>query len=174
MQEQNHNCWSLASLIVTKNKHKGVFELWKWQNVTTFLRVVDIAKHLLDHTFLRKKMRDFSLRAFIRVCFSFISKLLSISDLPDQSLAITQFSSTSCIIFVKFSNISYKLHQCPKLGQCWILISVSPLCNTHLIVGFIHCLFSVVQMLTKQILQCNDEGGYFACQVMQAWWITCK
>lgn len=37
-----------------------------------FLEVVDIAKHLLDHTFLRKQMRDFSLCAFIRVCFSFI------------------------------------------------------------------------------------------------------
>lgn len=37
-----------------------------------FLEVVDVAKHLSDHTFLRKQMRDFSLVAFIWVCFSFI------------------------------------------------------------------------------------------------------
>lgn len=49
------------------------FAQWKWQDVRNlFLGVVDIAKHLLDCTFLRKQMRDFGLCVSSGCVFPFI------------------------------------------------------------------------------------------------------
>lgn len=57
--------------------------------------VVDIAKHLLDHTFLRKQMMDFVFVCFHQGVFSFYLGMLSVSTLPNRSRAITQCLSAS-------------------------------------------------------------------------------
>lgn len=83
---------------------------------------------------------------FTRVCVSFIKECRAYWLFPTGAVRSHNAYQRHELLCWTYDTFSYQL-------QHWNPISLPPWFDTLLIVGFICCVFSLVQMLSKQILQ---------------------